>query len=133
MNYKIYDEISSNEYNKLRNDLGWDLKDNNIIDTALNKSAYIKKVEINDEIVGMARVIGDGIYYLIVDVIVSPKYQGMGLGKVLITELEKDIINNMNMLSIIYIYFIYIFNRLSNAFFFTSIISYMDSLSIINF
>ncbi|MDE6220441.1 MAG: GNAT family N-acetyltransferase, partial [Lachnospiraceae bacterium] len=30
--------------------------------------------------VGMGRLIGDGLYYVIVDVVVHPAFQGMGIG-----------------------------------------------------
>ena len=37
----------------------------------------------------MARAIGDGLYYLIVDVVVHNEYQGKGIGKLLIEEIVK--------------------------------------------
>lgn len=36
---------------------------------------------LKDTIVGMARAIGDGKDYLLVDVVVSTKYQKKGIGK----------------------------------------------------
>ena len=39
----------------------------------------------------MARVIGDGIYYLIVDVLVDKSYQGKGIGKKIINEIIDEI------------------------------------------
>lgn len=41
----------------------------------------------------MARAIGDGLYYLIVDVIVDKEHQGNGIGKMLIEEIVKDVYN----------------------------------------
>ena len=35
----------------------------------------------------MGRLIGDGIYYTIVDVVVIPEFQGKGLGKNIINEI----------------------------------------------
>lgn len=96
MEYRISNDLTATEYNCLRNQLGWAEKDLDVINIALKKSSFIKKITIQADIVGMARVIGDGIYYLIVDVIVSPKFQGKGYGKILIEELEKEIKNSMN-------------------------------------
>ncbi len=41
----------------------------------------------------MARAIGDGLYYLIVDVVVNQEFQGKGLGKILIEEIVKEVYN----------------------------------------
>ena len=83
------------EYNQLRNSVGWDSKDINVIEKALKNSAIIKKVMIDNETIGMARTIGDGLYYLVVDVVVNKDYQGKGIGKILIEEIVKDIYNKM--------------------------------------
>jgi len=95
MEYKIKDNITPEEYNQLRNSVGWDSKDINVIEKALKNSAIIKKVMIDNETIGMARTIGDGLYYLVVDVVVNKDYQGKGIGKILIEEIVKDIYNKM--------------------------------------
>ena len=91
MEYKIENNLTPEEYNELRNSVGWDSKNKNIIENALKKSVIIKKMMYNNKTVGMARVIGDGLYYLIVDVIVQPNYQKKGIGKLLIESIIKDI------------------------------------------
>jgi len=95
MEYKIKDNITPEEYNQLRNSVGWDSKDINVIEKALKNSAIIKKVMIDNETIGMARTIGDGLYYLVVDVVVNKDYQGKEIGKILIEEIVKDIYNKM--------------------------------------
>ena len=60
---------------------------------AIKSSVIVKKVIIDNKTIGMARVIGDGIYYLIVDVIINPEYQRKGIGKTLIKEIIKEITN----------------------------------------
>ena len=95
MEYKIEDNITPEEYNQLRNSVGWDSKDINVIEKALKSSAIIKKVMIDNKTIGMARTIGDGLYYLVVDVVVNKDYQGKGIGKILIEEIVKDIYNKM--------------------------------------
>jgi len=93
MNYKIENIISPKEYNELRASIGWDSKDEEVITDALNNSVIVKKILENDIVVGMARAIGDGLYYLIVDVVVHKEYQGKGLGKILINEIVKEVEN----------------------------------------
>ncbi len=93
MEYKIENSIVTKEYNKLRNSVGWDSKEENLVSEAIKNSAIVKKIIVNNKIVGMARAIGDGLYYLIVDVIVDKEHQGNGIGKMLIEEIVKDVYN----------------------------------------
>ena len=91
MEYKIINSIEPLAYNELRNSIGWDSKDDDIITEAFKNSAILKSVEWNHKIVGMARAIGDGLYYLIVDVVVHKDYQGKGIGRILIDEIVKEV------------------------------------------
>ena len=91
MEYQIKNDLQLKEYNELRNSVGWDSKDENVIIEALRNSVIIKKIIINNKTVGMARAIGDGLYYLIVDVVVNKEYQGKGIGKILIEEIVKEV------------------------------------------
>ena len=93
MEYKIEDNLEAEEYNQLRNSVGWDSKNESVIIEAIKNSAIVKKVIVNNKTVGMARAIGDGLYYLIVDVVVNQEYQGKGFGKILIEEIVKEISN----------------------------------------
>lgn len=54
----------------------------------------MKKVTFDNKTIGMARAIGDGLYYLIVDVVVHKEYQGKGIGKLLIEEIVKFVEDN---------------------------------------
>lgn len=91
MEYKIENYLEPKEYNELRNSVGWDSKDENVIIAAIKNSAIVKRITMNNKAVGMARAIGDGVYYLIVDVVVDKEYQGKGIGKILIEEIVKEV------------------------------------------
>lgn len=93
MEYQIKDDLQPKEYNELRNSVGWDSKAENVIIEAIKNSAIVKKIIVNNKTVGMARAIGDGLYYLIVDVVVNKEYQGKGIGKILIEEIVKEVYN----------------------------------------
>lgn len=93
MEYKIENNLTAKEYNELRTSVGWSSKEESLTNELLKNSVIIKKVTVNDKAVGMARAIGDGLYYLIVDVIVDKEHQGNGIGKILIEEIVKDIYN----------------------------------------
>ena len=105
---EIKDNLTVNEYNNLRESIGWNIKDTSIVENAINNSTIIKKAIVNNKTVGMARVIGDGMYYLIVDVVVSPEYQRNGIGKKIIDEIiekignrtEKGQTSSINLMSI---------------------------------
>lgn len=93
MEIKIENNLSVNEYNNLRSTIGWELKEADVVQKAIENSVIVKKATLENETIGMARVIGDGIYYLIVDVLVVPKYQRNGIGRKLIDEIIKEVEN----------------------------------------
>ena len=69
------------EYNWLRTSVGWRLYAEEVIAAALPNSLFCLCAYQGDELVGMARVIGDGgLVYYIQDVIVIPAWQGRGIG-----------------------------------------------------
>ena len=86
-------QLTYETYYKLRQSVGW----NNFLEeqtrVALNNSCYSLVVLDKGIFVGMARIIGDGLYYTIVDVVVSPEYQGRGIGRSLVEGLLKYIDN----------------------------------------
>ncbi len=47
---------------------------------ALNNSLYTVTAVDGNQTVGMGRLISDGMYYMIVDIVVHPTYQKKGLG-----------------------------------------------------
>lgn len=48
------------------------------------RGVYDITVVENDETIAMGRLIGDGLYYLIVDIVVKPEFQGKGIGSKII-------------------------------------------------
>ena len=98
MDYKIENNITPEEYNELRNSVGWDSKEKHIIQNALDCSVVVKKVTYENKTIGMARAIGDGLYYLIVDVVVHSDYQKKGIGKLLIESIAILLLNIKNSL-----------------------------------
>ena len=69
------------EYNQLREAVGWGAYQEGVIAKSLPNTLYCLCTFIDDQIIGMGRVIGDdGLVYYIQDVIVLPDYQGQGIG-----------------------------------------------------
>lgn len=82
MEYEIIEGMpSAEEYNRLRQRVGWDGYDPGVIARALPQTLYGVCAILDGNIIGMARVIGDGgLVYYIQDVIVDPNYQRQGIG-----------------------------------------------------
>jgi len=79
------------DYFKLYKTTPWFKEYNLTIDTlykSLENSYIMVTAYDNDTLVGFGRIISDGIIHaFIVDVIIHPKYQGMGYGKYIQNEL----------------------------------------------
>ena len=75
-------QIALADYQALRHAVGWPKIEEKMAEIGLKNSQYIIFAIYNGKTIGMARVIGDGGYYMtVVDVIVLPEYQGKGIGK----------------------------------------------------
>jgi ribosomal protein S18 acetylase RimI-like enzyme len=90
MRYKIVERTPSvKEYNELRRSVDWPEYEDNLIEGALKNTFYCVVVE--DEagnVSGMGRIIGDNYIYLhIQDVIVQPKIQRKGIGRMIMDHL----------------------------------------------
>lgn len=68
------------DYCTLRESVDWPVPAKEQIRNALKKSLYTIIAVDNGRTVGMGRLIGDGMYYIIADIVVSPGYQGKGIG-----------------------------------------------------
>jgi GNAT superfamily N-acetyltransferase len=77
---------TSQEYEALCRAVGWrDDVNFAIASAALANSLFHVVAEIDGEIVGMARVVGDGaMFFYVQDVVVTPPHQGKGVGAGLI-------------------------------------------------
>lgn len=77
------------EFLSLRAKVGWQGIADNIVQASLNNSLFHVVIYQNEQLVGMARVVGDGaMYFYIQDVVVDPAYQGFGVGAALMGKIE---------------------------------------------
>lgn len=105
---EIEDGLNVEEYNNLREQVGWESKNPILVEKAIRNSTIVKKAVCNNCTVGMARAIGDGMSYLLVDVVVDSKYQKKGIGKKLVCSIIEAVKENtivgeystMNLISI---------------------------------
>ncbi|MHA2009076.1 MAG: GNAT family N-acetyltransferase [Promethearchaeota archaeon] len=93
---------SVEEYLTLRKAIKWKIVDKESCEKGLQGSLYCVCAELYDELIGMARVIGDsGLYFYIQDVIVLPQYQKMGTGRLLMEKVMNFLENNLSPLTVV--------------------------------
>lgn len=73
-------ELCYEDYRSLRNSVDWQLFSEEQMKKALGNSIYTVAAVDGDHAIGMGRLTGDGMYYMMVDVIVCPAYQKKGIG-----------------------------------------------------
>ncbi len=83
LKFQIHERIPSvSEHQFLWESVGWGSINTEMSKGSLNNSLYGIVVTVNDEPVGMGRVVGDGfMFFYIQDVAILPSFQGLGLGK----------------------------------------------------
>lgn len=81
--------LNLDDYKSLRESVGWKNFSKEQAATAISNSTYVVTVINDDKAIAMGRLIGDGLYYLIVDVVVKPEFQGNGIGSRIIDMLLK--------------------------------------------
>ena len=80
----LRNELTYEDYVSLRSSVGWNNFAEQQVATSINNAILNLTVVQDDKAIAMGRLIGDGIYYLIVDVVVRPEYQGQGIGSTII-------------------------------------------------
>lgn len=86
--YTTHAQIPSvDDYLRLRRNAGLTARSTQAALAGLPHTAAGVVVRSGDDVVGMGRAIGDGLFYQIVDIAVEPEHQGKGLGKAIMTSL----------------------------------------------
>mgnify|MGYP002512027562 CR=1 FL=1 len=79
MKYKE-NALDCEDYLKLRESVGWINFSKEQAQEAIDNSLYTVIAIDNKQTVGMGRLVGDGMYGMIVDLVVEPNYQKQGIG-----------------------------------------------------
>lgn len=88
MDFKIIHRLPTvAEYARLRKLAGWWETDEHATANALKNSLFCAVAMHHDAVVGTGRIIGDGLYFYIQDLIVHPEFQCKGIGRSLMKEL----------------------------------------------
>ena len=67
------------DYCRLRESVDWLIFSKEQTEEAINNSLYTVIAVEDNQTVGMGRLIGDGMYFIIADIIVYPAYQKNGI------------------------------------------------------
>ena len=85
----LENSLSRADYCRLRQGVGWSGFSQDRAQRALDGSLFTLCGVEKGETVAMTRVIGDGIYFLLVDVVVLPNHQRQGIGRELVRRVLK--------------------------------------------
>lgn len=80
---------TNNEFNELFESVGWGNREDEKINRHREMSVFSICIYDKDLIIGMGRVVGDGSYYTVYDIVVKKGYQGKGVGSILMKEIVK--------------------------------------------
>jgi len=91
----LENKLTAEEFCNLEEAVGFGRPNISQSEIAIENSIYSVSVNIEGEVVGMGRLVGDGarIYY-IQDLCVKPEVQGKGIGKLIVEKLLEYIKNN---------------------------------------
>jgi GNAT superfamily N-acetyltransferase len=91
----IENKVTAKDFCNLQESVGFGRPNHKQIEKAIENSIYCISAEVDGEIVGMGRLVGDGarIFY-IQDVFIKPEYQGRGIGKSIVENLLEYIKSN---------------------------------------
>jgi GNAT superfamily N-acetyltransferase len=96
-NYKINPDLNTVDWEQvlhLFQKVYWKHRVAKEIENAFKLSTTTIFIYEEDQIIAFGRVIGDGRYYaMLADIVVDPAHQGQGLGKYLVTTLNKQLVN----------------------------------------
>lgn len=99
-------QLSVKEYMELKLLVKWVNYDEKISERALKQSKSIICAYDDNLLIGIVRLIGDGMYNMVVDLIVHPKYQKKGIGTQLLKSVENTLFQDStkNNSATIYLY-----------------------------
>lgn len=80
----VENRLGYDDYASLRASVGWAPLSREQVQRALQADLYHVAAVENDQVVGMGRLVGDGLYHILADLVVRPAYQGRGIGRELV-------------------------------------------------
>ena len=89
---EVKDSINVEEYQSIRKEIGWNDLPDDLIKRAIDHSMFNVSVYEDGVIQGVGRIVGDGaLKGMLTDIMVPPRAQGKGVGKLIVTTLIKEL------------------------------------------
>lgn len=86
------DRVNWETVASLFEDVEWGKREPAELKKAFTLSSHVRFAYDDEKLVGFGRTVDDGKYYaLIVDLVISPIYQGKGIGKKILSELKDSL------------------------------------------
>ncbi len=85
----LENKLTIEDYIFLRSAVGWNNFETDQMAKVVQNSLYAVTVVEENQTIAMGRLLGDGMYYLVVDVVVKPEYQKRGIGSQIMDMLLK--------------------------------------------
>ncbi|MDD5568983.1 MAG: GNAT family N-acetyltransferase [Candidatus Pacebacteria bacterium] len=83
----ISKKIDIDQIRFLRKSIGWQPRSEKKWKEILSKSSFVYSVWDGKKLIGMGRLVEDGVMCMLYDVVVHKNYQGKGIGKLIINKL----------------------------------------------
>lgn len=96
MEIKLDYSLTVDEFLEVVESVGWKTYSKQQVKKALENTMYAVSVKVDGDIAGIGRVVGDNsIVCILTDICVKPKFQGMGIGSMIVRKLKPLIENNV--------------------------------------
>ena len=96
MEIKLDYSLTVDEFLEVVESVGWKTYSKQQAKKALENTMYAVSVKVDGDIAGIGRVVGDNsIVCILTDICVKPKFQGMGIGSMIVRKLKQLIENSV--------------------------------------
>ena len=93
--YLVENELNAKDFIRLKVATGFRDRPIDQVEKALKNNLFDVTVVHNDEVIGMGRLVGDGVmYWYLQEIIVLPQFQGQGIGTAIVSRLLEYIKDN---------------------------------------
>lgn len=84
----LENQLKAEEFIKLKVSAGFRERPVELVEKALQNNLFDVVAVANGEVIGMGRLVGDGVmYWYLQEIVVLPEYQGMGIGTAIVNRL----------------------------------------------
>jgi ribosomal protein S18 acetylase RimI-like enzyme len=89
LEYKLLEnKLKAEDFIRLKISAGFRERPTKFVEIALKNNLYDVVALVDDEVVGMGRLVGDGVmYWYLQEIVVLPEYQGKGIGTAIVNKL----------------------------------------------